>query len=130
MQLRCKRKIYKEKYRMFARDSQMLRNKCHFVISMIAINVFHCMTQGLVLYDFSRRTGPLSRLLRHVWGSLLIGIPTGKYQMKKAQSFEEPLNQFTPFDRLIKVSHIFNDSQFVDRGIFTALCHINTFSWI
>ena len=38
--------------------------------------------------------------------------------MKKAQSFEEPLNQFTPFDRLIKVSHIFNDSQFVDRGIF------------
>ena len=27
---------------MFAGDSQMLRNKCHFVISVIAINVFDC----------------------------------------------------------------------------------------
>ena len=43
MQIRCKRKIYKEKYRMFAGDSQMLRNKRHFVISMIAINVFYCI---------------------------------------------------------------------------------------
>ena len=42
MQLRCKRKIHKEKYRMFARDSQMLRYKCHFVISVIAIKVFYC----------------------------------------------------------------------------------------
>ena len=41
MQLCCKRKIYKEKYRMFAGDSQMLRNKHHFVISMIAIIVFY-----------------------------------------------------------------------------------------
>ena len=31
-----------EIYRMFAGDSQMLRNKCHFVISVIAINVFYC----------------------------------------------------------------------------------------
>ena len=44
MQLHCKRKIYKEKYRMFARDSQMLRNKRHFVISVIAINVFYCIS--------------------------------------------------------------------------------------
>ena len=29
MQLRCKRKIYKEIYRMFAGDSQMLHNKRH-----------------------------------------------------------------------------------------------------
>ena len=43
MQLRCKRKIYKEKYRMFARDSKMLRYKRHFVISVIAINVFYCI---------------------------------------------------------------------------------------
>ena len=42
MQLRCKHKIYKEIYRMFAGDSQMLRNKRHFVISVIAINVFYC----------------------------------------------------------------------------------------
>ena len=42
MQLRCKRKIYKEKYRMFTRDSQMLSNKRHFVISVIALNVFYC----------------------------------------------------------------------------------------
>ena len=28
---------------MFAGDSQMLRNKRHFVISVIAINVFYCM---------------------------------------------------------------------------------------
>ena len=41
MQLRCKRKINKEKYRMFARDSQMLHNKRHFVISVIAINTFY-----------------------------------------------------------------------------------------
>ena len=41
MQLRCKRKIYKEKYRMFARDSQMLHYKRHFVISVIAINTFY-----------------------------------------------------------------------------------------
>ena len=27
---------------MFARDSQMLRNKRHFVINVIAINVFYC----------------------------------------------------------------------------------------
>ena len=27
---------------MFAGDSQMLRNKRHFVISVIAINVFYC----------------------------------------------------------------------------------------
>ena len=43
MQLRCKRKIYKEKYRMIARDFQMLCNKRHFVISVIAINVFYCI---------------------------------------------------------------------------------------
>ena len=43
MQLRCKRKIYKEKYRMFARDSPMLRNKRHFIISLVAINVFYCI---------------------------------------------------------------------------------------
>ena len=41
MQLRCKRKIYKEKYRMFTRDSQMLHNKRHFVISVIATNTFY-----------------------------------------------------------------------------------------
>ena len=28
---------------MFARDSQTLRNKCYFVISVIAINVFYCI---------------------------------------------------------------------------------------
>ena len=28
---------------MFAGDSQMLRNKCHFVISLIAINMFYCI---------------------------------------------------------------------------------------
>ena len=44
MQLRCKRKIYKEKYRMFAGDSQTLRNKRHFVIGVIAINVFYSST--------------------------------------------------------------------------------------
>ena len=43
MQLCCKRKIYKEKYRMFARDSQMLRNKRHFIINVIAINMFYCI---------------------------------------------------------------------------------------
>ena len=43
MQLCCKPKIYKEIYRMFARGSQMLRNKRHFVISVIAINVFYCI---------------------------------------------------------------------------------------
>ena len=43
MQLRCKRKIYEEKYRMFAGDSQTLRNQCHFVTSVIASNVFYCM---------------------------------------------------------------------------------------
>ena len=42
MQLRCKLKIYKEKYRMFARDSQTLRNKRHFVISMITLDMFYC----------------------------------------------------------------------------------------
>ena len=54
MQLRCKRKIYKETYRMFARDFLMLRNKCHFVISVIAINVFYCISfwvlNGLILH--------------------------------------------------------------------------------
>ena len=43
MQLRSKRKIYKEKYKMFAWNSQTLRNKRHFVISVIAINVFYCI---------------------------------------------------------------------------------------
>ena len=42
MRLRCKRKMYKEIYRMFAGESQMLHNKHHFVISVIAINVFYC----------------------------------------------------------------------------------------
>ena len=42
MQLRSKRKIYKEIYRMFAEDYQMLRNKRHFIISVIAINMFYC----------------------------------------------------------------------------------------
>ena len=41
MQLRSKLIINKEIYRMFAGDSQMLRNKRHFVISVIAINVFY-----------------------------------------------------------------------------------------
>ena len=41
MQLYCKHRIYKEKYRMFARDSQMLGNKNNFLISMIAINMFN-----------------------------------------------------------------------------------------
>ena len=40
MQLRCKRKIYKEIYRMFAGDSEMFPNKRNFVISVIAINMF------------------------------------------------------------------------------------------
>ena len=31
---------------MFARDSQMLHNKRHFVISVIAINVFHCISDS------------------------------------------------------------------------------------
>ena len=43
MQLRCKRKIYKEIYGMFAGDSQMLPNKHHLVISVIAIDVFYCI---------------------------------------------------------------------------------------
>ena len=43
MQPYCKHKICKEKYRMFARDSQMLCNKRHFVISVIRINVFYCI---------------------------------------------------------------------------------------
>ena len=43
MQLRCKRKIYKEIYRMFAGNFQMLRNKRHFVIRVIAINMFYCI---------------------------------------------------------------------------------------
>mgnify|MGYP003688269663 CR=1 FL=1 len=43
MQLRCKRNIYKEKYKMFAWDSQTLRNKRHFVKSVVAINVFYCI---------------------------------------------------------------------------------------
>ena len=30
---------------MFAGDSEMLRNKRHFVISVIAINVFYCMLE-------------------------------------------------------------------------------------
>ena len=42
MQLRYKRKIYKKKFRLFAGDSQTLSNKRHFVISMIAINMFYC----------------------------------------------------------------------------------------
>ena len=46
MQLRCKRKIYKEIYRMFVGDFQMLRNKRHFVISVMAINVFYCTCNG------------------------------------------------------------------------------------
>ena len=40
MQLRYKRKIYKKKFRLFAGDSQTLSNKRHFVISVIAINMF------------------------------------------------------------------------------------------
>ena len=44
MQLRCKRKIYKEKYRMFARDSQKVRNKRHFVISLIPIIMYYCIS--------------------------------------------------------------------------------------
>ena len=42
MQFPCKCKIYKEKYRMIAGDSQMLRDKNHFLISVIAKNVFYC----------------------------------------------------------------------------------------
>ena len=34
---------------MFAGDFQMLRNKRHFVISMIAINVFYCI---ILVYYF------------------------------------------------------------------------------
>ena len=49
MQLRCKRKIYKEKYKMFARDSQMLRNKRNFVISVIVITVFYCTQKPSVV---------------------------------------------------------------------------------
>ena len=49
MQLRCKRKIYKEIYRMFAGDFLMLRNKRHFVISVIAINVFYCISKYIHL---------------------------------------------------------------------------------
>lgn len=41
MKLRCKREFYKEKYRKFARDSQILRNKRNFVIIVIALNVFY-----------------------------------------------------------------------------------------
>ena len=56
MQLCCKHKIYKEKYRMFARDSKTLRNKRHSVISVIAINMFYCIMIFLtcVIY-FSRK---------------------------------------------------------------------------
>ena len=43
MQISCKRKIYKEIYRMFSGDSQMLRNKRHFDISVIVLNVFYCI---------------------------------------------------------------------------------------
>ena len=32
-----------KKYTMFAGDSEMLRNKRHFVISVIAINGFYCI---------------------------------------------------------------------------------------
>ena len=48
MQLRCKRKINEEIYRIFARDSQMIHNKRHFVIRLFAINVFYC-----TLYQFT-----------------------------------------------------------------------------
>ena len=36
-------KFILKKYRMFAGDSQTLLNKHHFVISVIAINVFYCI---------------------------------------------------------------------------------------
>ena len=39
-------KIYKEEYRMCAGDSQMLRNKHNFVISIIAINMFYSTCKG------------------------------------------------------------------------------------
>ena len=35
-------KFIKKIYRMFAGDFLMFRNKRHFVISVIAINVFYC----------------------------------------------------------------------------------------
>ena len=52
MQLRCERKIYKEIYRMFAWDSQMLRNKRHFVIRVIAINVFYCIVILFIFIEY------------------------------------------------------------------------------
>ena len=56
MQLNSKRKIDKEIYRMFAGDSQMLRNKRHFVISLIAINMFSVLIFDdsiLICFEYS-----------------------------------------------------------------------------
>ena len=53
LQLCCKRKIYKEIYRMFAGDFLMLHNKRHFVISVMAINMFYC-TQHIDCFYIKR----------------------------------------------------------------------------
>ena len=37
---------------MFARDSQMLHNKGHFVTRVIAINMFYCIYTGYTLKTF------------------------------------------------------------------------------
>ena len=54
MQLRCKSKISKEIYKMFPWDSQMLRKKRHFVISMIALNVFYCIFNSDIFLNISQ----------------------------------------------------------------------------
>ena len=59
MQLRCKRKIYKEIYRMFAGDFLMLRNKRHFVISVIAINVFYCILTVKTFFPDQEQLSPI-----------------------------------------------------------------------
>ena len=39
---------------MFAGDSQILRNKRHFVISVIAINVFYCKFNNYILLKLTK----------------------------------------------------------------------------
>ena len=52
---------------MFARDSQTLRYKCHFVISVITLKVFYCIDK--ILKIFFRITGLILTKLctKHPW---------------------------------------------------------------
>ena len=110
------------------------------------------MTQSLVLYDFNRKTGPLSRQLRQAWGSIRIGIPTGKYQNENSTIvlrtidpiFTKILQIYLPWrrddsktEKTITKNIVWYKNHLIlliVRSLIavfvTALCHINILSWI